>query len=117
MERVVNEMSLTKEKCLFALESFKPANIYEFIAKGYLPFTEANSILTQLINEHFEIIKEKEQLEKALDKACELISSDVCINCYACYFEKECKSKEADKCIANNMNKEEWKEWCLKDVD
>lgn len=58
-----------------------------------------------------------EQLEKVLDKACELISSDVCINCYACYFEKECKSKEADKCIANNMNKEEWKEWCLKDVD
>lgn len=54
------------------------------------------------------------QLEKALDKACELISSDVCINCYACYFEKECKSKEADKCIANNMNKEEWKEWCMK---
>lgn len=59
----------------------------------------------------------REQLEKALDKACELISSDICINCYACYFEKECKSKEADKCIANNMNKEEWKEWCLKDVE
>lgn len=47
-------MSLTEEECLFALKSLKPANIYEFIAKGYLPFTEANSILTQLINEHFD---------------------------------------------------------------
>ena len=54
------------------------------------------------------------QLNKALDKACEVISSDICINCYDCYFEKECKSKEADKCIANNMNKDEWKEWCMK---
>ena len=57
---------------------------------------------------------EIQRLEKALDNACELISSDICINCYACYFEKECKYKEADKCIANNMNKEEWKEWCMK---
>ena len=55
-----------------------------------------------------------DELEKALDKACEVIFSDICINCYACYFEKECKSKEADKCIANNMNKDEWKEWCMK---
>lgn len=55
---------LTKEKCLFALESFKPANIYEFEAKGYLPFTEANSILTQLINEHFELVKDFMQLVK-----------------------------------------------------
>ena len=62
---------------------------------------------------HYE--KEIQRLGKALDKACELISSDICINCYACYFEKECKSKEADKCIANNLNKEEWKEWLMKD--
>ena len=60
-------------------------------------------------------IEKNEKLEKALDKACDLISSDICINCYACYFEKECKSKEADKCIANNMNKDEWKEWLMKD--
>ena len=56
-----------------------------------------------------------DELEKALDKACEVIISDICINCYTCYFEKECKSKEADKCIVNNMNKEEWKEWLMKD--
>lgn len=64
---------LTKEKCLFALESFKPANIYEFEAKGYLPFTEANSILTQLINEHFEIVKEYETYKKInrFEKECE----------------------------------------------
>lgn len=55
---------LTKEKCLFALESFKPASIYEFEAKVYLPLTEANSILTQLINEHFELVEDFMQLDK-----------------------------------------------------
>ena len=49
-------MMLTREECLFALDSFKPVNIYEFKAKGYLPYVEANSILTQLINEHFELV-------------------------------------------------------------
>lgn len=49
-------MMLTREECLFALESLKPCNIYEFNAKGYLSFIEANSILKQLINEHFELV-------------------------------------------------------------
>lgn len=57
----------------------------------------------------------REVLEKALDKACELISLDICINCYSCYFEKECKSKKNDMCIANNMDQKQWKEWCMKD--
>lgn len=61
-------MSLTKEECLFALKSLKPANIYEFIAKGYLSFTEANSILTQLINEHFELVKDFMQLDKDFEQ-------------------------------------------------
>ena len=45
---------LSKEECLFALESLKPMNINEFIEKGYLSFVEANSILKQLIKEHFD---------------------------------------------------------------
>lgn len=67
-------MSLIKEECLFALESLRPANIYEFKEKGYLPFIEANSILTQLINEHFELVDllKKHDIEnltiKELDK-------------------------------------------------
>lgn len=94
-------MSLTKEECLFALKSLKPANIYEFIAKGYLSFTEANSILTQLINEHFEVIKEKELLEEALDKACE-----------------ELENLSYVKGLGQvGKNFKEWKEWCLKYVE
>lgn len=112
-------MSLTKEECLFALESLKPANIYEFKEKGYLSFIEANSILTQLIEEHFEIIKEKERLEKALDKACELLEkNEVGTTCDE-ENHNNCMENHCFKtCIyARNMTKEELKEWCLKDVD
>lgn len=49
-------MSLTKEVCLFALESIKPCNQKEFKKRGYFSFIKSSGILTKLINEHFELI-------------------------------------------------------------
>lgn len=38
-------------------------------------FNDSIVVINDLINEYFEIIEEKERLEKALDKACELLES------------------------------------------
>lgn len=60
-------------------------------------------------------------LEKALDKACDVIVElNDCTNLSSekyghCPFEKKCNNGlwHAQNCISN---KENWKEWCMKDV-
>lgn len=73
-------------------------------------FKKKINCLKQLINEHFEVIKEKELLEEALDKACELIKEAVSQDCTI--FDEVI---EDDYMWRTEL--EEWKEWCLKDVE
>ena len=101
-------MMLTREECLEAYEVIDTLihlMCGETREDGYEPTMDEtiNSmrILKQLINEHFEIVKEKECLEKALDKACE-----------------ELENLSYVKGLGQvGKNFKEWKEWCLKDVE
>lgn len=62
-------------------------------------FNDSIVVINDLINEYFEIIEEKERLEKALDKACKRLESFDATS--YCPPEK-------------HWSKEKWKEWCLK---
>lgn len=108
-------MSLTKEECLEAYEVIDTLihlMCGETREDGYEPTIDEtiNSmrILKQLIDKHFEIAKEKECLEKALDKACELIKEAVSQDCTI-----------FDEVTLDNLfwiiEQGELKEWCLKD--
>lgn len=78
-------------------------------------FNDSIVVINDLINEYFEIIEEKERLEKALDKACfelmyyqeRLFTLQKTITelgrCY--YTEKDIEARNAN----------EWKEWLMKD--
>ena len=70
-------------------------------------FNDSIVVINDLINEYFEIIEEKERLEKALDKACELIIEAVSQDCTI-----------FDRVIEDGYSwmeeTKEWKEWCLK---
>ena len=110
-------MMLTKEECLEAYEVIDTLihlMCGETREDGYEPTMDEtiNSmrIIKQLINEHCEIAKEKECLEKALDKACELITEAVSQDCTI--FDEVI---EDDYMWRTEL--EEWKEWCLKDVE
>lgn len=95
-------MSLTKEQCEKALSDIKMANEYPVSKYNDSRLIDHHLItFKQLIYEHFEIIKEKERLEKALDKACEELSIHT-------YTKHEFLGE-------HGMNKDDWKEWCLKD--
>lgn len=103
-------MSLTKEECLEAYEVIDTLihlMCGETREDGYEPTMDEtiNSmrILKQLIDKHFEIIKEKERLEKALDKACDRLD----------FFDHLYGDDEYE----DWKTKEQWKEWCLKDVE
>ena len=99
---------LTREECVRARDIINNyLNCDEMTTKE---FNDSTVVFNNLINEHFEITKEKECLEKALDKACELI--------------KEAVSKDCtifDEVTLDNLcwiiERGELKEWCLKDVD
>ena len=58
-------------------------------------FNDSIVVINDLINEYFEIIEEKERLEKSLDKACKRLES-------------------FDATSEKHWDKERWKEWCLK---
>lgn len=67
----------------------------------------------------YELEKKIERLEKALDKACDVIVElNDCTNLSSekyghCPFEKKCNNGlwHASNCVSN---KENWKEWCIK---
>lgn len=62
-------------------------------------FNDSIVVINDLINEYFEIIEEKERLEKALDKACE-----------------ELENLSYVKGLGQvGMCYKEWKEWLFKD--
>ena len=56
-----------------------------------------------------------DQLEKALDKACEMIVTTVQVDYddfeNSCPFNKKCQETMIPYC----ENKEDWKEWCMRD--
>lgn len=69
-------------------------------------FNDSIVVINDLINEYFEIIEEKERLEKALDKACEELN-EWCLSC--CGIDEELHGV-----YPNFKTKDEWKEWCMK---
>lgn len=83
-------------------------------------FNDSIVVINDLINEYFEIIEEKERLEKELDKACDVIVElNDCTNLSSekyghCPFEKKCNNGlwHDQNCISN---KENWKELLMKD--
>ena len=99
--------------------------LYEFKPSGF----KESEIFKELINKYFEL-KEKleknclvsnmardiEKLEKALDKACAILSHE---DIYPCDYGEDNKSlSQCYKCNDEFVNvKECWKEWCMKDVD
>ena len=101
-------MSLTKEECE---KSYANLSVIRELLNinGLLTNTYDKSMVTfaRLINEHFEIIKEKEAVEKELDKACELIKEAVSQDCTI-----------FDKVTLDNLcwiiKRGELKEWCMK---
>ena len=62
-------------------------------------FNDSIVVINDLINEYFEIIEEKERLEKELDKACEELENF-----------SYCTTDPGFEL----MSFDEWKEWCLK---
>lgn len=69
-------------------------------------YEDINTICNYLLEDK----KEIEKLEKALDRACEMLTkltSDC--NVYQCPFNCECD------CGFECENKDYWKEWCMKD--
>lgn len=83
--------------------------------KEYLTHLDYGVVTGPAIRDYFkELIDGYFQLEQALDKACDLIKTDVCISCYACPFEKDCHNNSGKKCFYESMSKEEWKQWCMK---
>lgn len=78
-------------------------------------FNDSIVVINDLINEYLEIIEEKERLEKELDKAFDVIAElNNCTNLNSekyehCPFEKKCFNYG---CVSN---KENWKEWLMKD--
>lgn len=113
-------MSLTKEECERALSDLEMANNYptsKYNDSRLIDF--CLDTFQQLIEEYFEITKEKECLEKALDKTCGILSNtELKTTCDDKF--KECKENH---CIGRNcvysrpLTKEEWKELCMKDVE
>lgn len=106
-------MMLSKKECLEAYEVIDTLihlMCGETREDGYEPTTDEtiNSmrILKQLIDKHFEIIKEKECLEKALDKACKEL--------YDNQMSEAGIDEELHGIHPNFINAEEWKEWCMK---
>lgn len=73
-------------------------------------FNDSIVVINDLINEYFEIIEEKERLEKALYKACEFIKEAVSQDCTI-----------FDEVTLDNIywiaEEGELKEWLMKDVD
>ena len=89
-------MSLTKEECVKARDIIHiHVNCDEMTTEE---FNNSMVVYNILINEHFKIVKEKERLEKALDKACE-----------------ELENLSYVKGLGQiGMCYKEWKEWCMK---
>lgn len=76
-------------------------------------FNDSIVVINDLINEYFEIIEEKERLEKALDKACEELED--LDKCHSYEINKQIVEKKGSSTITfGYQNKEEWKEWCMK---
>lgn len=70
-------------------------------------FNDSIVVINDLINEYFEIIEEKERLEKALDKACELIIEAVSQDCTI--FDEVIEEEYMWR-----TEIDDWKEWCIK---
>ena len=76
-------------------------------------FNDSIVVINDLINEYFEIIEEKERLEKALDKACEQLEQLDYSHSYEC--NKRIIENESQSTITfGYQTKDEWKEWCIK---
>lgn len=54
-----------------------------------------------------------EQLERALDKACELLANSGEVFCKDCFKKAKCRIVDINDCFFNNMTKEKWKEWFM----
>lgn len=54
-----------------------------------------------------------EQLESALDKACELLANSGEVFCKDCFKEEKFRIVNINDCFFNNMTKEKWKEWFM----
>ena len=75
-------------------------------------FNDSIVVINDLINEYFEIIEEKERLEKALDKACEELED--LDRCHSYEINKQIVEKKGYSTITfGYQNKDEWKEWCM----
>ena len=70
-------------------------------------FNDSIVVINDLINEYFEIIEEKERLEKALNKACKLIIEAVSQDCTI--FDEVIEEEYMWR-----TEIDEWKEWCIK---
>lgn len=56
------------------------------------------------------------KLEKALDKACELLANGGVVQCEDCFKNPKCTTLEiVNNCYFEKMTKEQWKEWYMKD--
>ena len=106
-------MKLTKEESLIALYRLTylancNSNVNEIVWSQILK--EVNE-LDQLINEHFDSSLTQEKLEKALDKACELLEPNVTKREF---HVDEYGGFDLDVPI---RTKKEWKEYLLNEVD
>lgn len=54
-----------------------------------------------------------EQLESALDKACELLANGGEVFCKDCFKEEKFRIVNINDCFFNNMTKEKRKEWFM----
>lgn len=112
-------MSLTKEKCEKALHELEMANKYPVSKYNDSRLIDFHLVtFEQLIEEYFEIIKEKERLEKALNKACELLEEQTEEGNLLCPCEYlgicHCMSTE-NGYECNGDNDYKWKEALMKD--
>lgn len=70
--------------------------------------------------DEYELVKQYiEQLEQALDKACELLADGGVVQCEDCFKNPKCSTLEiVNNCYFDKMTKEEWKEWwCKEDAE
>ncbi|RHF42616.1 hypothetical protein DW681_06650 [Thomasclavelia ramosa] len=65
--------------------------------------------------DEYELVKQYiEQLEQALDKACELLADGGVVQCKDCSKEIECTTLDTvTNCRFEKMTKDQWKEWFL----
>ena len=90
------------------LKSFNKDELIEYIHMVYHNWQCADSSCENAVKMNYKLQKEIDELDRALDKACELLKEAVCQDCTI-----------FDEVIEENYmfitEKEEWKKWLMKD--